>query len=117
MPCHKPYGAFARGLTENIFAGMVLWQCGPEGSVLGHAARKGFKGLKDADLQPLLRELNLQSVGYLICKKVFFYFFRFKKKMSFPATGAAEQKSSRPWCKQFCLVSALTNWQRYCWQR
>jgi hypothetical protein len=51
-----------------------LWQCGPEDSVLGHAARKGFKGLKDADLQPLLRELNLQSVGYLICKEGFFFF-------------------------------------------
>jgi hypothetical protein len=77
VPCQviSPYGAFARGLTENISSGVVLWQCGPEDSVLGHAARKGFKGLKDADLQPLLRELNLQSVGYLICKKRFFLFF------------------------------------------
>ena len=82
VPCQviSPYGAFARGITENISSGAVLWQCGPEDSVLGHAARKGFKGLKDADLQPLLRELNLQSVGYLICKKrFFFYFFRVKK--------------------------------------
>ena len=75
VPCQviSPYGAFARGLTENISSGVVLWQCGPEDSVLGHAARKGFKGLKDADLQPLLRELNLQSVGHLICKAGFFF--------------------------------------------
>ena len=69
LPCQviSPYGAYARGLTENISSGVVLWQHAPETSALAHAARKGFKGLKDTDLQPLLRELDLQSLGCLIC--------------------------------------------------
>jgi hypothetical protein len=78
VPCQviSPYGAFARGLTENISSGVVLWQHAPEDSVLAHAARKGFKGLKDTDLQPLLRELNLQSLGHLICIVLFVFFFK-----------------------------------------
>jgi hypothetical protein len=85
LPCQviSPYGAYARGLSENISSGVVLWQHAPETSVLAHAARKGFQGLKDTDLQPLLRELDLQSLGRLICIilfgsygfVVFFYIF------------------------------------------
>ena len=106
LPCQviSPYGAYARGLSENISSGVVLWQHAPETSVLAHAARKGFKGLKDTDLQPLLRELDLQSLGCLICITSFgsfrFYFFfdlffcYIKQKNTFATTGTVEQKSS-----------------------
>ena len=65
LPCQaiSPYGIYARGMSLNISSGVVLWQFLPEATVLQHAARKGFKGLKDADLQPLLRELGLQTIG------------------------------------------------------
>ena len=106
LPCQviSPYGAYARGLSENISSGVVLWQHAPETSVLAHAARKGFKGLKDTDLQPLLRELDLQSLGCLICITsfgsfrfylffwfVFYVFFYIKQKIRLPP----QEQSSR----------------------
>ena len=75
LPCQaiSPYGVYARGMSRNISSGVVLWQFSPDASVLEHAARKGFKCLKDVDLQPLLRELKAQSVGCLVCIQAHFF--------------------------------------------
>jgi hypothetical protein len=69
LPCKaiSPYGCFARGLTKRITSGVVLFQEGSPRSLLQHAAYKGFPGLRDTDLRPLLKELGLQSVGRPSC--------------------------------------------------
>lgn len=69
----SPYGAFARGMSKTIGVGIILWQDMQARSVLKHAAYQAFKGLRDPDLRPLLRELGLEQAGSM------FFMFYFKR--------------------------------------
>lgn len=65
LPCVaiSPLGIFARGLSAQLSRGVALLQNQPARSLLQHAARCAFKGLKDADLRSLAREMDLQVLG------------------------------------------------------
>ena len=65
VPCIavSPLGVFARGLAPRMPVGVVLFQQHPARSVLRHAALTAFRGLTDADLKKLARELDLDVRG------------------------------------------------------
>lgn len=65
VPCSaiSPLGAYTRGFTKTIEPGVWLHHNFPCGTVLQHAARKSFKGLRDQDLKLLARELGLDVSG------------------------------------------------------
>ena len=83
LPCRilSPYGAFARGMSKTIGVAVVLWQDSRACSVLKHAARKAFKGLRDPDLRPLVRELGLEQAGLTFWQQSTKFFFGKSKKL------------------------------------
>lgn len=77
LPCTvlSPYGAYAKGLTQRIQSGVFLWQEHDARPILQHAAWLVFRGLRDADLQFLAKELQLNLVGYRSCTNVLLVIF------------------------------------------
>ncbi len=59
----SPAGLFAKGLTEQLCGAIALWESHSERSVLEHAALTGFRGLREADLRPLAKELQVDILG------------------------------------------------------
>ena len=76
-PCTvlSPYGAFSKGLTQRIQSGALLWQEHDARPILQHAAWMVFRGLREADLQFLAKELQLNLVGYRSCTNVLLVIF------------------------------------------
>jgi hypothetical protein len=74
LPCKvlSPYGVYARGMSEHIDSGVVLWHNRPSSPILQHAARLMFRGLRETDIQQLAKESQVNLTGklnynYLLC--------------------------------------------------
>lgn len=76
LPCKvlSPYGIYSRGMSSYISSGVVLWQDSPRRAMLPHAAWKIFQGLREADLQLLAKELQLNLTGFPSCFLVTIFF-------------------------------------------
>ena len=62
-----PLSVLSKGLSMQMSSGILLWENRSRRTVLEHAALCGFRGLREADLKPLAKELRVETLGFPGC--------------------------------------------------